>query len=53
MGEKIIKNWIALAEYDFETAKAMLDSGRYLYVAFTCQQVIEKFFPKQRRCLYG
>ena len=42
MSKKIIKNWIALAEYDFETAKAMMKSGRYLYVAFTCQQTIEK-----------
>jgi HEPN domain-containing protein len=42
MSEKIIKNWVELAEYDFQTAKAMLDSGRYLYVVFTCQQAIEK-----------
>jgi HEPN domain-containing protein len=25
-----------------ETAKAMLDAGRYLYVAYMCQQAIEK-----------
>lgn len=42
MSEKVIKNWLALAEYDFKTAKAMMKSGRYLYVAFTCQQTIEK-----------
>ena len=42
MSKKVVKNWIALAEYDFETAKAMMKSGRYLYVAFTCQQTIEK-----------
>ncbi|MFH2115461.1 MAG: dTDP-4-dehydrorhamnose reductase, partial [Spirochaetota bacterium] len=30
------------AVYDLETSKAMLASGRYLYVAFTCQQAIEK-----------
>lgn len=23
MSKKVIKNWLALAEYDFETAKAM------------------------------
>lgn len=39
---KTIKNWTSLAEYDLETAKAMLKSGRYVYVAFTCQQAIEK-----------
>lgn len=42
MSAKVIKNWLALAEYDFKTAKAMMKSGRYLYVAFTCQQTIEK-----------
>ena len=34
--------WRDLAEYDIETAKVMLDSGRYLYVGFMCHQVIEK-----------
>ncbi|GAK57133.1 hypothetical protein U27_04098 [Candidatus Vecturithrix granuli] len=31
-----------IADYDFETAKSMLTSGRYLYVVFMCQQAIEK-----------
>lgn len=39
-----IEYWIELAEYDFETAKAMLKSKRYLYVGFMCNQVIEKIF---------
>lgn len=43
MSEAIIKNWLALADYDYETAKAMFQSGRYIYVAFTCQQFIEKW----------
>ena len=30
------------AEYDIETAELMLNSGRYLYVVFMCQQAIEK-----------
>ena len=34
--------WLELAEYDLETARAMLDTGRYLYVGFMCHQVIEK-----------
>lgn len=42
MSKKVIDNWIALAEYDLDTAKAMLKSGRYVYVAFTSQQCIEK-----------
>ena len=34
--------WDSLADYDLETAKAMLESGRFLYVGFMCQQTIEK-----------
>jgi HEPN domain-containing protein len=44
MSDKIIKNWLALADYDYVTAKAMFQSGRYIYVAFTCQQAVEKMF---------
>jgi len=38
----VVKNWVSLAEYDFETAKAMMKSKRYIYVVFLCQQTIEK-----------
>lgn len=34
--------WIDLARYDLETAKAMSNTQRYLYVGFMCHQVIEK-----------
>jgi HEPN domain-containing protein len=34
--------WVDLASYDMETAKAMLQTGRFLYVGFMCHQVIEK-----------
>lgn len=34
--------WTELSDYDFETAKAMLETKRYLYVGFMCHQVIEK-----------
>ncbi len=37
-----IKYWITISEYDLETAQAMLDSRRYLYVGFMCHQSIEK-----------
>ena len=37
-----VKYWVDLSKYDIETADAMLSSGRYLYVLFTCQQAIEK-----------
>lgn len=39
---KSTKQWIQIAEYDLETAKAMLKTGRYLYVAFMCHQSLEK-----------
>ncbi len=34
--------WLEMSDYDFETAKAMLATQRYLYVGFMCHQVIEK-----------
>jgi HEPN domain-containing protein len=41
MNDKITY-WIEMSDYDFETANAMLETKRYLYVAFMCHQVIEK-----------
>lgn len=41
VGEKI-KYWIDLADYDLETAEAMYQTKRYLYVGFMCHQIIEK-----------
>jgi len=40
--EPDVKHWIDLSKYDVDTAKAMLESKRYLYVLFTCQQSVEK-----------
>ena len=34
--------WLDIANYDLETAEAMFQTGRWLYVAFMCHQVIEK-----------
>jgi HEPN domain-containing protein len=42
MGEDRSGYWIDTAEYDLETAKAMQETGRYLYVGFTCHLVAEK-----------
>ena len=42
--KKKIDYWIDIAQYDLETARAMLKSGRFLYVGFMCHQVIEKIF---------
>ncbi len=37
-----VRYWLDIADYDLETARAMLQTGRYLYVGFMCHQVIEK-----------
>ena len=34
--------WVDMADYDFETAVAMRETRRYLYVGFMCHQTIEK-----------
>lgn len=35
-------NWIALADYDVETARHMLATERHLYVVFLCHLALEK-----------
>lgn len=34
--------WLDIAEYDLETAQALMTSRRWLYVGFMCHQVVEK-----------
>jgi len=36
------QEWLKQADYDFETAKAMFDTGRYIYSIFMCHLTIEK-----------
>lgn len=40
--EEKVHYWLDIAAYDIETAEAMYQTGRWLYVAFMCHQVIEK-----------
>ena len=40
--EERIAYWVDIADYDYDTANALMDSRRYLYVGFMCHQVIEK-----------
>jgi HEPN domain-containing protein len=42
--EEKVKHWIGLSDYDLETAIAVLETKRYLYVGFMCHQVVEKIF---------
>ena len=39
---RIVRNWVATANYDLRTADAMYKAGRYLYVVFMCHLAIEK-----------
>jgi HEPN domain-containing protein len=34
--------WLDIAQYDLQTAETMLNGERWLYVAFMCQQALEK-----------
>lgn len=34
--------WEEYAQYDLDTAVVMIDTGRYLYSVFMCQQAVEK-----------
>ena len=40
--EEKVKYWLDIADYDINTAEAMYQTGRWLYVAFMCHQTIEK-----------
>jgi len=38
----MVGKWLEISDYDYDTAKAMFDAGRFVYVAFMCQQAVEK-----------
>lgn len=40
--EEQVQYWLDIADYDLDTAEAMHQTARWLYVAFMCHQVIEK-----------
>jgi HEPN domain-containing protein len=42
--ERKASYWTDIADYDMETARAMLAAGRWLYAVFMCQQAMEKTF---------
>lgn len=39
-----VKYWTEIYDYDLETAEAMIQTKRWLYVGFMCHQTIEKIF---------
>lgn len=42
MSRPVPEQWADRARYDLETARAMLEAGRHVYVLFCCQQAVEK-----------
>jgi len=38
------KNWLAMVDYDIDTARHMHETARYVYVVFMCHLAIEKMF---------
>ncbi|MDR2206211.1 MAG: HEPN domain-containing protein [Flavobacteriaceae bacterium] len=42
--EEKVEYWMDLSDYDMESADAMFETKRYLYVGFMCHQAIEKIF---------
>ena len=40
--KKKIEYWLQIGHYDLVSAKAMLETRRFLYVGFLCHQVVEK-----------
>lgn len=36
------QKWLEIAEYDLDSASYMYEGRRYIYVAFMCQQAVEK-----------
>ncbi len=39
---ELIQKWLDRVDYDMDTAKAMLQTQRYVYVIFMCPQAVEK-----------
>jgi len=42
MAVKAPEEWFRQAKYDYDTARAMFDAGRYIYTVFMCHLTIEK-----------
>lgn len=40
--DELVKKWLDRVDYDMATANAMMQTGRYIYVIFMCQQAVEK-----------
>lgn len=39
---KAYQEWVRQSEYDYETAKALFKTGKYIYTVFMCHLSIEK-----------
>ena len=39
--------WIEISDYDLDTAEAMLQSKRYLYVGFICTKELQQWIKEK------
>jgi HEPN domain-containing protein len=46
------KYWLELSDYDIETAEAMFNTKRFLYVGFMCHQAVEKILKAYYNKVY-
>jgi len=47
--ERIVQNWLERAKHDLTTTVSMFTTRRYLYVAFMCQQALEKILKATQK----
>lgn len=51
--DKDVQSWLDASRYDLKTASALLESRRYVYVLFMCQQSLEKLLKAHVACRTG
>ncbi len=47
------KYWYMLSQYDLDTAKVLIDGERWVYVAYMCQQALERQLKGMYVCHMG
>ena len=52
-GYEKYEHWLALSDYDIETAKVLLDAERYSYVPVLCHQATERLIKGMFVCHTG
>lgn len=47
------KYWVMLSQYDLDTARVLIDGERWVYVAYMCQQALERQLKGMYVCHVG